>query len=135
MFTRNGRSGTFFFEAIEVIPKRTGNYTFTSTSAIDNYGYLYETPFDPFNTTYNLLTYADDNEDETSDQFSLAYILQAGTSYTLVFTTFDPDLTGPFSIVALGSSRISLRRLSILPTFSTTTTFTTPAITGKYDAL
>ncbi|CAF3454890.1 unnamed protein product [Rotaria socialis] len=128
-FTRNGRSGTFYFEAIEVTPKRTGNYTFTSNSTIDSYGYLYTNPFDPLNTTSNLLTHADDNENETSDQFSLTCALQADTSYTLVFTTFDPDLTGPFSIFTLGPSRISLRRLSILSTFSIATTFKTPAIT------
>ncbi|CAF4946208.1 unnamed protein product, partial [Rotaria socialis] len=134
-FTRNGRSGTFYFEAIEVTPKRTGNYTFTSNSTIDNYGYLYTNPFNPLNTTSNLLTHADDNENETSDQFSLTCALQADTSYTLVFTTFDPDLTGPFSIFTLGPSRISLRRLSILSSFSIVTTFKTPVITGKYDAL
>ncbi|CAF1372677.1 unnamed protein product, partial [Rotaria magnacalcarata] len=134
-FTRNGRSGTFYFEAIEVTPKRTGNYTFTSNSTIDSYGYLYANNFNPLNTTSNLLTHADDNGDETSDQFSLTYTLQADTSYTLVFTTFDPDLTGPFSIFTMGPSRISLRRLSILSTFSIATTFTTPAISGKYDAL
>ncbi|CAF2045905.1 unnamed protein product, partial [Rotaria magnacalcarata] len=71
-FTRNRRSGAFYFEAIEVTPKRTGNYTFKSYGAIDSYGYLYTNPFDPLDTTYNLLTHADDNEDETSDQFSLA---------------------------------------------------------------
>ncbi|CAM2704000.1 unnamed protein product [Rotaria socialis] len=128
-FTRNGRSGTFYFEAIEVTPKRTGNYTFTSNSRIDNYGYLYANPFNPLNTTSNLLTHADDNENETSDQFSLTCALQADTSYTLVFTTFDPDLTGPFSIFTLGPSRISLRRLSILSSFSIATTFKTPVIT------
>ncbi|CAF3708311.1 unnamed protein product [Rotaria socialis] len=128
-FTRNGRSGTFYFDAIEVTPKRTGNYTFTSNSRIDNYGYLYANPFNPLNTTSNLLTHADDNENETSDQFSLTCALQADTSYTLVFTTFDPDLTGPFSIFTLGPSRISLRRLSILSTFSIATTFKTPVIT------
>ncbi|CAF4383203.1 unnamed protein product [Rotaria magnacalcarata] len=134
-FTRNGRSGTFYFEALEVTPKRTGNYTFTSNSTIDSYGYLYANNFNPLNITSNLLTHADDNGDETSDQFSLTYTLQADTSYTLVFTTFDPDLTGPFSIFTMGPSRISLRRLSILSTFSIATTFTTPAISGKYDAL
>ncbi|CAF2141159.1 unnamed protein product [Rotaria magnacalcarata] len=128
-FTRNGRSGTFYFEAIEVTPKRTGNYIFTSNSTIDNYGYLYANPFNLLNTTSNLLTHADDNEDETSDQFSLTCTLQADTSYTLIFTTFDPDVTGPFSIFTLGPSRISLRRLSTLSTFYIATTFTTPAIT------
>ncbi|CAF1955851.1 unnamed protein product, partial [Rotaria magnacalcarata] len=112
-FTRNGRSGTFYFEAIEVIPKQTGSYTFKSYSAIDSYGYLYTNPFDPLNTTSNLLTHADDNENETSDQFSLECALQTGTSYTLIFTTFDDDVTGPFSVAAVGPVRVSLVRNNV----------------------
>ncbi|CAF4609234.1 unnamed protein product, partial [Rotaria socialis] len=113
MFTRNGRSGTFYFEAIAVTPKRSGNYTFTSNSTIDSYGYLYTNPFDPLNTTSNLLVHADDNENETSDQFSLTCILQAGTSYTLIFTTFEAGVTGLFSVVAVGPGRVSLLRKNI----------------------
>ncbi|CAF2152042.1 unnamed protein product, partial [Rotaria magnacalcarata] len=113
MFTRNGRSGTFYFEAIEVTPKRTGNYTFNSYSAIDSYGYLYTNRFDPLNTTSNLLTHADDNENETNDQFTLVCTLQADTSYTLIFTTFDAGVTGLFSVVGVGPGRISLRRKNI----------------------
>ncbi|CAF2128210.1 unnamed protein product, partial [Rotaria magnacalcarata] len=112
-FTRNGRSGTFYFEAIEVTPKRTGNYTFASNSTIDSYGYLYANPFNPLNTTSNLLTHADDNEDETSDQFSLTCALQAGTSYTLMFTTCDAGVTGLFSVAAVGPGRVFLLRKNI----------------------
>ncbi|CAF4955867.1 unnamed protein product, partial [Rotaria socialis] len=112
-FTRNGRSGTFYFEAIEVTPKRTGKYTFASNSTIDNYGYLYTNPFDPLNTTFNLLAQADENENETSDQFSLTCALQADTSYTLIFTTFDAGVTGIFSVVAVGPGRASLLRKKI----------------------
>ncbi|MCC7159962.1 MAG: hypothetical protein IT281_10555, partial [Ignavibacteria bacterium] len=97
-FTRNGRSGTFYYEAIEVTPKRTGNYTFKSYSTIDSYGYLYATPFDPLNTTFNLLTYADDDEYSASDQFSMSYPLEGGITYILIFTTFDAGVMGPFSV-------------------------------------
>ncbi|CAF4189506.1 unnamed protein product [Rotaria magnacalcarata] len=134
-FTRNGRSGTFYFEAIEVTPKRTGNYTFKSYSAIDSYGYLYTNPFDPLNTTSNLLTHVDDNEDETSDQFSLAYPLKGGTSYILIFTTFDAGVTGPFSVVGVGPGRVSLVRNNVPTVTATSTVSTTKAPNGMYDTI
>jgi len=120
-FTRNGGAGTFYFEAIHVTPKRTGNYTFRSYSTIDSYGYLYMNSFDPSNVTSNLLTYADDDENGTSDQFFISYTLQAGTTYILIFTTFDNGLTGPFSIVALGPAKVSFLRSNVMPTPPLTT--------------
>ncbi|CAF1120659.1 unnamed protein product [Rotaria sordida] len=83
-FTRKGGVGIFYFEAIHITPKRTGNYTFRSYSTIDGYGYLYMNPFDPSNVTSNLLTSADDDDESgTSDQFFISYTLQAGKSTIL----------------------------------------------------
>ncbi|CAF1238279.1 unnamed protein product [Rotaria magnacalcarata] len=135
MFTRNGRSGTFYFEAIEVTPKRTGNYTFKSYSAIDSYGYLYTKPFDPLSTTSNLLTHADDDGYSASDQFSMSYPLEGGTSYILIFTTFDAGVTGPFSVAAVGPGRVSLVRNNIPAVTTTSTVSTTEAPYGMYDTI
>ncbi|CAF3370116.1 unnamed protein product [Rotaria sp. Silwood2] len=121
-FTRQEGSDSYYFEEIKVIPKRKGNYTFKSNSALDSFGCLYAVPFDPLNVTSNLLACADD-DDETGkdDQFSISYLLEAGRTYILVFTTFEPAVKGSFTITVLGPARVSLIKTPVKSTSSPTT--------------
>ncbi|CAM4846590.1 unnamed protein product, partial [Rotaria magnacalcarata] len=129
-FSRDGTSGNWYYEAIQATPKRTGNYTFKSYSAIDSYGYLYANPFDPLNITSNLLVSSDDDETGIGDQFSMSYPLEAGANYNLIFTTFDRSLTGRFFIVVSGPARVILRSMNTTLNQSSTTTSTTVATPG-----
>ncbi|CAF4548942.1 unnamed protein product, partial [Rotaria socialis] len=129
-FSRDGTSGIWYYEAIQAIPKRTGNYTFKSYSAIDSFGYLYANPFDPLNITSNLLVSSDDDETGIGDQFSMSYPLEAGANYNLIFTTFDSSLTGRFFIVVSGPARVILRSMNTTPKQPSTTTSTTVATSG-----
>ena len=127
-YSRIGSSGTFYYETIEVITTLTGNYSFLSSSAIDTFGYLYLTPINPLDLTANLLTFNDDNGGNS--QFLFTYNLQAGNTYIVIFTTYGPTSTGPFSLEVYGPSRVSLRRINLSLGISTTT----PS-TSEYDGI
>jgi hypothetical protein len=79
----------------------TGTYDIWSTGSIDTYGYIYTGKFDPTSPSINLLTSDDDSG--SGRQFRLRVDLHAGTTYTLVVTTFGSLQTGAFSIFASDS--------------------------------
>ncbi|CAF4899631.1 unnamed protein product, partial [Rotaria sp. Silwood1] len=122
-FYRTGNLNIFYFEPIKVTTNTTGNYTFISNSSIDSYGYLYVNSFNLSNITSNRVTSDDDSGGNV--QFLITYILQAGTTYILIFTTYSPNVTTSFSIMALGPERVSLMRLNVVPSTTTTTTLMT----------
>ena len=127
-YSRIGSSGTFYYETIEVITTLTGNYSSLSSSAIDTYGYLYLAPINASDLASNLLTFNDDNGG--NNQFLFTYNLQAGNTYIVIFTTYGPTLTGPFSLGVYGPSRVSPRRINLSLGISTTT----PS-TSEYDGI
>ncbi|CAF3417508.1 unnamed protein product [Rotaria socialis] len=93
-----------YYEAIEVIVYITGSYSFTSTSNMDTFGYLYTGQFNPSNQNLNMLTY---NDDSGSNQFRLIADLEAGVTYTLVVTTFGSDVRGAFTVIARGPTYVN----------------------------
>ncbi|CAF0870683.1 unnamed protein product [Rotaria sordida] len=110
-FTRFGPTGIFYFEAIRVTVNTTGTYTFKSNCSINSYGYLYVNSFNPSNVTSNLVALDDDTGGY--NQFLITYILQAGTTYILIFTTYSPNVTTSFSIMAWGPTRFSLQYINM----------------------
>ncbi|CAF3732021.1 unnamed protein product [Rotaria sordida] len=122
-FIRHGGSGTFYYEAIQVTVYTTGIYTFRSICTIDTYGYLYVNSFNPNNVTSNLVTSNDD--DIGTVQFLMTYRLEAGTTYILIFTTFNPDVTTSFSINVVGPANVNLLRMNLTSTVPSTTRWTT----------
>ncbi|CAF3894561.1 unnamed protein product [Rotaria sp. Silwood2] len=93
-----------YYEAIQVIARASGQYSLASLSNMDTYGYLYNGIFYLVSQTVNLVTHNDDYDG--SSQFKLISTLEAGVSYTLVFTTYAGGVTGPFSIVASGPGQV-----------------------------
>jgi hypothetical protein len=81
-----------------------GTYTFTSSSTLDTYGYIYDTYFYSFDPSTNLMNQDDDTGG--SGQFKFSVFLEAGVPYTLVFTTFSGGQTGSFSILASGPNTV-----------------------------
>jgi hypothetical protein len=92
----------------------TGTYTFTSSSDVDTYGYLYNDPVDPSYPSQNMITSDDDSNGNL--QFRIIRILQAGYTYVLVVTTSSATVTGSFSIRVLGPVSVGLN--SITPSTS-----------------
>lgn len=85
-------------------------YEITSKSHFNAYGYLYYNTFDKSNTRLNLIM-EDDNGDE-NQQFKMNIFLQSSTSYVLVVTSFYPYITGNFSIIAVGPSKINFTQIT-----------------------
>ena len=116
-----------YYETIQVMVSELGDYSFTSVSKIDLYGYLYLHDFDPSKTCKNLLTQNDDATPDTK-QFQIVYEFEAGMTYIIMVTTLFPSVTGAFSIVSSGPGNVSFLPKSVMMTL--TSTVMTPA-TGK----
>lgn len=99
-----------YYEAIRIHVPHTGNYTFTSISAIDTYGSMYNNTFISLVPYQNVLISDDDSGDNS--QFLFTILLQTIGNYTLVVTTFYPNVLGSFSIVATGPKSVSFSRIN-----------------------
>ena len=120
----NGVNTTYYYQAIQVNASITGNYTFTSSSLIDTYGYLYINSFDPLNYRNNLL--AADDDTGGSNQFQITFLLQARSIYVLVFTTYNQRQTAPFTLTVRGPAQVTLIRVDSPASTTTATRPTTP---------
>ncbi len=81
---------------------------------MDTYGYLYGGNFYPLNASFNLFEQDDDSGD--NKQFELTYYLVADLAYTLVVTTYDPNVNGPFSVVAFGPDNVTFIPINAVKT-------------------
>jgi hypothetical protein len=115
----DGGSSGHYYEAIQVIVNRTGTYELTSASYnnMDTHGFLYNGTFDPLSPSTNLIMRDDDGAG--NGQFKLTAFLEAGVPYTLVVTTHQAGITGPYSVVATGPGDVEF--IPIDPTSLTTT--------------
>jgi hypothetical protein len=98
----------YYYEAIFINVSNASDFTIMSQSSINTYGYLYENSFDPIDTSLNLLM--EDDNSGNYEQFKLTAFLQPSTIYVLIVTTFSPRVMGKFSIIASGTSLISLTK-------------------------
>ena len=88
----------------------TGSYNLLGQSNINIYGYIYKEKFNPQNPFENLIL---ENGVSCGDrQFLLTTVLQSGTSYILVVTTFSPNERGNFSILVYGPNNVTLNYIS-----------------------
>ncbi len=111
-YTRNGGSGTFYYQALEVHVSTTGTYTFQSSSSIgDTFGYLYQGNFYTSYPQYNIVRQDDDGAG--GGQFQLIADLRPDLTYILVFTSFNVIQTGSFDIAASGPGTISMTPINI----------------------
>ncbi|CAF4449452.1 unnamed protein product, partial [Adineta steineri] len=75
-----------------------------SSSTFGIYGYFYENSFDPYYSNRNLIASNYDDSDNT--QFRINVTLQFQRKYILVITSFGYNITGAFSIKAMGSTSL-----------------------------
>jgi hypothetical protein len=99
-----------YYEAIEVKVIETSYYTINGNSTINIDGYIYENNFDVFNPEINLITYNDYGG--CNEQFEITVHLQVNTTYVLVVTTSNSNVTGIFSVLVTGPNNISFNRIS-----------------------
>ncbi|CAF1093348.1 unnamed protein product [Adineta steineri] len=94
----------YYYQASKITTTMSGTYSFVSNSSIDTYGYFYDGSFNPSNPNLNLIASNDDGGD--NNQFRINVTLQFQCKYILVVTTYNSNITGSFSIEAVGPSRV-----------------------------
>ena len=105
----NTSISNYHYAAFEINVVVASNYSFSTESNINTYGYIYNDTFHPDNPSLNLLK--EDDNSGGNGQFKLTVFLQPWTSYILVVKTFSPNVTGKFLIVASGPTKIALRHI------------------------
>ena len=107
-FTRKDGTGIFFYQTIRITAPITGVYTIRSSgTALDIYGYLYQSSFNPSSVLDNYLTQDDDSDG--SLQFRIVWSIQPGITYVLVVTTHGQNVHAPFIITVSGPARVRMR--------------------------
>ncbi len=107
-YTRDCIQPNYYYEAIEINVAENGYYTLVSDSNMNTFGYLYQTNFNPFNPFVNRIKI--DYGGGCNAQFKLIDYLEKERTYILVVTTSDPNVTGSFTIIALGPSNVTPKR-------------------------
>jgi hypothetical protein len=100
-----------YFTAIRLNVSTDGTYSFFSNSTIDSYGYLYNGSFNASKPLVNLMLENDNSYGRL--QFLIVAVLQRNITYTLVYTTRSPLITGRFQIKIYGPSIVDLDQLNI----------------------
>lgn len=107
-YSRICRTGSYYYETIEITVQHDGIYGFQSNSTIILHGYIYENKFDPYQPDVNLLMSSEHTCFLT--QFEIVIHLQMNVKYILVITTSLPYTQGLFSIYGVGPSNLTLKR-------------------------
>ncbi len=103
-------TSTYYYEAIQVEVLQSGCYNLVSNSKIDTYSYIDENYFKPVFTTDKL--FLEIGRGHRNDQYELQASLLINTKYILVVTTFNPNMTGMFSVLVTGPNSVNLKRIS-----------------------
>lgn len=96
-----------YYQTIQINVNTSGYYDIRSLSNIDTYGCLYRGDYNP-SSSFNQITC---NDDYINNQFRLASFLEAGVTYSLVFTTYQAGVTGSYSIVAYGPDEVEFNSM------------------------
>lgn len=110
----------FYYEAIILFVPINGLYYFRSDSSVDSFGYLYVNHFNRFNLSDNLL--ASDDDSGGNSQFLIQHQLESNKAYILIKTTYSPNITTRFSIIASGPRSVHFNSINITTIEVTPTT-------------
>jgi hypothetical protein len=110
----------YHYHAIAVQVFKTGPYSFISSTQIDTYGCFYNSFVDPTNPYRSLVTFDDDSGG--NQQFQISLGLESRKTYVLMVTTYAPNVTGLFTITAVGPASVGLRQNDLFILWLTTTT-------------
>ncbi|CAF1676676.1 unnamed protein product, partial [Adineta ricciae] len=99
----------YYYEAIEVVVNNNSFYILTANSSADLYGHVYKHHFDRLTPMQNLIAWH--GKCCNKDQFKFTLELLSNETYILVVTTYNPNVTGPFSITIFGSNQVHLKNI------------------------
>jgi hypothetical protein len=100
----------YYYETIQMEVLENGCYNLVSNSTFDTYSYIYEDYFKPVIPTDNLFSQI--GRDYRGGHFELQTPLLINTKYILVVTTFNPNVTGVFSVIVTGPNSVNFNRVS-----------------------
>lgn len=110
------------YDTFDVTVLSTGSYIFKCDSSMDSYGYLYCSNFSAAYSSFNIISYDDENGGRS--QFQITADLQPDVTYVLVATTFSGGDTGSHAITVSGFMSVNLVRanyMTVTPMRTTTT--------------
>ena len=94
----------FYYQSFLFNVSIAGSYSFQSKITMKTFGYLFSNSFNPIVPSQNVI--ASNKDDGEYQQFGLYTLLDTGTTYILVVTTYYSGITGPFAISETGSTPI-----------------------------
>ena len=119
-----GFAVNYYYETIQVTVPMGGLYSFQCNSYLDSFASVYYPPFNPSNPAANIIRSVDDRDNDNWEfNFSLNFL--SASTVVLVVTTYSPNVTGPFSVVATGPARVTFTRTSTTMNPITASTATT----------
>ena len=102
--------GYTHYEPININVIQSGNYTFSSMSQMNLYGYIYRKHFNIYTLFERLRSY---NEKECPyKQFKIIAELQSNVTYVLIVATRDSYTASYFSILTYGPNNITFNSIS-----------------------
>jgi hypothetical protein len=111
-FSRNCIIPNCYYEVIQLNVHEDGFYAFIIESAVMTYGYIYRASFNPLSPKMNIVEEYFSKHRCYKDYKLLVY-LQKQTTYILVATTYNSNVTGSFSVFASGQSNVTFKRISV----------------------
>lgn len=103
---------SYYFNVVQIVPRKTGLHFFRSRSDIQLYGYLYKDQFDATAASNNLQTF--DDQSRNINQFLFITTLQTDTIYYLVVTTAEREKTGTFTVSISSNDYVDLTPINCM---------------------
>ena len=83
----------------------SGVFNIQSNGSLDTFGYIFNTTLHQIGNPSEAVMSNDDGGG--ASQFLMTMYLQAMFNYTLVVTTYYPNVTGPFSVSVAGQASVT----------------------------
>ena len=100
----------YYYEGIKIVLITDDFYILTASSNIDLYGHVYKNHVGPHHLTFNIIAWNGKHYNQSQFQFTLEFLVNI--TYIWVVTTYEPNVTGSFSITVLGSNTVRFVRMS-----------------------
>jgi hypothetical protein len=101
----------YFYSAVQFNVIEADCYDLIGNGTNDTYGYIYKDYFNPINPHINV--FLQNDRTHRDNQFEFYPRLLLNTTYILVVTTFDPNVTGVFSVFVTGSNNVSFTSIGM----------------------
>lgn len=103
-----GDSGLYYYDIYEIQASFNGYFSFESKSSMDTVAYIY---YESFDEMYPFYWQSWDDDEAGQGQFRLFTFLEGDTTYQLVVTTKDPQVTGNYEMIVKGLYSFTIKRI------------------------